>query len=78
MHDVVRELHYIEVSRAHLDMRIGTEVLKRLVKRFSDAHLILSSDSAVGFWSRQPGWERFNQPEGLTPEWVVFVSSSLR
>lgn len=74
VHDLVRELHYIEVSRARLGEGIGTSVVHRLVDELSDARLIASSNSAVGFWSRLRNWERFDHPEGLTPDWVVFVS----
>lgn len=71
---LVRELHYIEVSREHLDEGIGTEIVNRLVDELNDARLIASSNTAVGFWSRLAGWERFDHPDGLTPDWVVFVS----
>ena len=70
----VREIHYIEVSRTRLDAGIGTAIVNWLISEFSDARLIASSNSAVGFWSSLPGWERFDRPEGLPPDWVVFVS----
>lgn len=71
---LVREIHYIEVSRAQLGNGIGTWVVHRLVDELSDARLIASSNSAVGFWSRLHGWERFDHSEGLGHDWVLFAS----
>jgi hypothetical protein len=72
--DLVREIHYIEVSGSWLGQGIGTSVVNRLVQDLNDARLIASSNTAVGFWSRFTDWARFDHPDGLPPDWVVFVS----
>lgn len=77
VHDLVRELHYVEVSQAHRSKGIGTAIVNHLVEEFNDARLIASSNSAADFWSRIPGWDRFDHPAGLTTDWVVFVSPSI-
>jgi hypothetical protein len=62
------------VSQVVAQQGIGTSVVHHFVDELSDARLIASSNRAVGFWSRFRSWERFDHVEGLTPDWVVFVS----
>jgi hypothetical protein len=71
---LVREIRYLEVSRAHVGQGLGPEIVGWLEPEFSDARLIASTDSAVGFWDSLDGWERANDAHGLRGDWVLFVS----
>ncbi|MFC5177335.1 GNAT family N-acetyltransferase [Nocardioides taihuensis] len=71
---LVREIHYLEVSRAHVGQGLGTEIVGWLEAEFSDARLIASTDSAVGFWASLGGWELVDHADGIRGDWALYVS----
>ena len=68
------EIQLIEVSAAHGCLRIGSEVVRRLVIQHRERTLVAFSEDADGFWSSL-GWDRYDHPEGWPHYRPLFVEA---
>ena len=69
---LVREIYYLEVSKAARGQGLGPVVVERLVSESWSARLLATTNTAVGWWT-ELGWQRFERGEDLRGGWVAFV-----